>query len=294
MAHKAGFVNIIGRPNVGKSTLSNALVGEKLSITTSKAQTTRHRILGFVNEDDLQIIFSDTPGIVYDPRYGLHKAMNEAVQSALEDADLILFLTEIYEQPEQIRQTIDVLRNISTPKLLLINKIDQTKTTEQLTELIEAWQAEGIFEAVIPVSALENINLKTVIEEVKLRLPEHPPYYDKEALTDRTERFFVSEMIREKILLQYRKEIPYSTEVVVEVWQDEDKLVRIGATIFVERDSQKGIILGKGGDAIKKLGTAARRDIEAFVDKQVYLELHVKVRAWRDDPKLLKGFGYNN
>lgn len=294
MTHKAGFVNIIGRPNVGKSTLSNALVGEKLSITTSKAQTTRHRILGIVNEDDLQIVFSDTPGIVYDPKYGLHKAMNEAIELALEDADLILYLTEIYEKPEQIRQTLDELKKISTPKLLLINKIDQIKTEAQLQELFDLWDAEQMFEAILPISALEELNLQTVIREVKARLPEHPAFYPKDDLTDRNERFFVSEMIREKIFLQYKKEVPYSTEVVVDFWQDEEKLLRIGATIFVERETQKGIIIGKSGQAIKALGSAARKDIEEFVGKQVYLELHVKVRAWRDDPNLLKGFGYSN
>ena len=295
MAHKAGFVNIVGRPNVGKSTLSNALVGEKLSIITSKAQTTRHRILGFVNEDDLQIVFSDTPGIVYDPKYGLHKAMNGAIQTALEDADLILYITDIYEKPDDIRQTIEELKNISTDKLLLVNKIDQVKSADQLEELVSLWADEQMFEKIIPISALEELNLKEVIDEVRSRIPEHPPFYPKDELTDRNERFFVSEMIREKIFLQFKKEVPYSTEVIVEVWQDEEKLVRIGANIYVERPTQKSILIGKGGEAIKKLGTAARMDIEAFLDKHVYLELHVKVREkWRDNPNLLKGFGYNN
>lgn len=279
---------------MGKSTLMNALVGERLSIITSKAQTTRHRILGIVNEEDLQIVFSDTPGIVYDPMSGLHKAMNEAINTALEDADLVLYLTDIYEKPEDIKQTLDIIAKLNMPRLLLINKIDQLKN-KTLEEVLEMWSAEDYFDKVVPISALEGANLGELVASIKSYLPEHPPYYDKEDLTDRSERFFVSEMIREKIFLQFKKEVPYSTEVIVDVWQDEENLLRIGATIFVERKTQKAIVIGKGGQAIKKLGTEARKDIEEFVGKQVYLELHVKVSdKWRDNPNLLRGFGYNN
>lgn len=293
--HQAGYINIIGRPNVGKSTLMNALVGERLSIITSKAQTTRHRILGIVNEPDYQLVFSDTPGIVYDPKYGLHKAMNEAIEQALEDADLILFLTEIYEKPADIAQTIEELKAVSTPKLLLINKLDEVKDAESFQQLVQSWDELQMFDHIIPISALKQMNLQRVMDLILEYMPKHPPFYDKDQLTDKNERFFISEIIREKIFLRFKKEIPYSTEVVVESWKDEKELTRIGATIFVERESQKPIIIGNGGQAIKHLGMDARKDIEKFLDRHVYLELHVKVKdKWRDDPKLLKGFGYSN
>lgn len=292
MAHKAGFVNIIGRPNVGKSTLMNQLVGEKLSIITSKAQTTRHRIMGMVNDEDSQVVFSDTPGIIFQPQYGLHEAMMQAVQTAFEDADLVLFITDIYEKPEELEDVMTKLKMLDVPKFLLINKIDQA-SPERLAAVKESWEALGVFDETFEISALLGANLIGLMDAVKATLPEHPAYFDKEELTDRTERFFVSEIIREKILLNYQKEIPYSTEIGIEEFKDKEDITVIRALIFVERESQKNIIIGKGGTALKKVGMEARKDMEEFLGRRVFLELHVKVReGWRNDQKTLKRFGY--
>ncbi|MDX2003348.1 MAG: GTPase Era [Chitinophagales bacterium] len=292
MSHKAGFVNIIGRPNVGKSTLMNVLVGESLSIVTSKAQTTRHRILGIVNSEDYQIVYSDTPGILFKPQYELHEAMMGAVRSAFEDADVLLFITEIYEQPEEMADILGMVNKLDMPKLLLINKIDQAKEG-QLEQLTEKWQQLSVFQNIIPISALQHLNISQVTDTILSLLPEHPAYYDKEQLTDRNERFFVTEIIREKILLNYRKEVPYSTEVVIDSFKEDEHIDRIRAIIFVERQTQKSILIGKNGEALKKVGIEARAAIEALVGKQVYLELHVKVKeGWRNDSRFLKQTGY--
>jgi len=294
MAHKAGFVNIVGRPNVGKSTLMNALVGERLSIITSKAQTTRHRILGMVNEDDCQIVFSDTPGIIFDTQYGLHEAMMQFVQSAFEDADLVLFITDIYENPDELQPALDKVALVEAPKFLLINKTDQGKP-DKLPQLRETWEKKGLFDRIFAISALTGSGLPKLMNAIKAALPEHPPYYSKDELTDKNERFFVSEIIREKILLNYQKEIPYSTEVTIDAFTDKPDITVIRALIFVERESQKNIIIGKGGVALKKVGTEARQDIEAFLERKIFLELHVKVReGWRNDPNTLKRFGYGS
>jgi GTP-binding protein Era len=292
--HKAGFVNIIGRPNVGKSTLMNRLVGEKLSIITSKAQTTRHRIFGMVNAEDYQIVFSDTPGIIFNPQYELHNAMMSSVRSAFEDADILLFITEIYEKPEDVEEALKMVSRLEMPKLLLINKVDQVKEG-QLEELEAAWKEKGIFDEIIPVSALEGQNVDTLLAKLLDKLPEHPAYYDKEDLTDRSERFFVTEIIREKILMHYQKEIPYSTQVEIDSFKEDETIDRIRAIIYVERDSQKNIIIGKNGTSIKRVGVQARRDIEVMLGKQVYLELHVKVKeGWRNDSRFLKRTGYES
>ena len=292
MSHRAGFVNIIGRPNVGKSTLMNQLVGEKLSIITSKAQTTRHRILGMVNDDDSQIVFSDTPGIIFEPQYGLHEAMMQFVNSAFEDADIALFLTEIYENPEDLTDALERVKMIEAPKFLIINKIDQASPA-RMESLFAAWDALGIFDKILPVSALTGKQVPELLNIIKQSLPEHPGYYPKDDLTDKSERFFVSEIIREKLLLNYQKEIPYSAEVVIESFKDKEDITVISALIFVERESQKNIIIGKAGAAIKKVGVEARKDMEDFIGRKVFLELHVKVReGWRNDPTTLKRFGY--
>ncbi|WP_442589067.1 GTPase Era [Pedobacter sp. AW31-3R] len=292
MSHKAGFVSIIGKPNVGKSTLMNALVGEKLSIITPKAQTTRHRILGIVNEEDFQIVFSDTPGIIK-PRYGLQDSMMNFVKGALSDADLILFVTDINEQHDEN----DVLEKIITstiPMIVLINKIDGA-TQEQVDEKQAYWQELLKPKHIFAISALHKYNLEGIMPMVLDYLPEHPAYYDKEELTDKTQRFFVSEIIREKIFNNYQKEIPYSTEVIITAFKEEEKLTRISAEIIVERDSQKNILIGKGGSMLKKVGTEARKDIEKFLDQKVFLETFVKVLPdWRSKKNYLKSFGYEN
>ncbi|MDK2979404.1 MAG: GTPase, partial [Bacteroidales bacterium] len=292
MPHKSGFVNIIGNPNVGKSTIMNQMVGEKLSIITPKAQTTRHRILGIVNSDDYQIVYSDTPGILK-PNYKLQEKMMRFVGSAFEDADIILYVTDVVEKMDKNQQYIDKLSQTNVPVLLLINKIDLSNQ-EELEILVDIWKKIIPKAEIIPVSATKNFNLDQVFKRILKLLPEGPAYYPKDSLTDKTERFFVSEIIREKILNNYRKEIPYSVEVEVEEFKETEKLLRIRATINVIRPSQKGIIIGHKGQALKKTGTEAREDIEDFFGKKVFLELFVKVnKDWRDKEKTLKDFGYN-
>jgi len=290
MMHKAGFVNIIGNPNVGKSTIMNALVGEKLSIITSKAQTTRHRIMGIVNGDDFQIVYSDTPGII-DPKYKLQESMMKFVDSAFIDADEILFVTDInehFENEEIIKKLID--SNI--PVILLINKIDLSNQ-RKVVEKIEYWKSKLKNAEIIPVSALEKFNLESVLEKIIENLPEAEPFFPKDELTDKTVRFFVSEIIREKILVNYQKEIPYSVEIKIEEYKETESLIKIKSTIYVSRESQKAIIIGHKGNPIKKVGTEARLDIEEFVDKKVFLELSVKVlKDWRNKENQLKRFGY--
>lgn len=293
MSHKAGFVNIIGSPNVGKSTLMNALVGERLSIITSKAQTTRHRIMGIVNGEDFQIVYSDTPGVLK-PAYRLQEGMMDFVNVAITDADILLFVTDIYEDIKIEEKILHKIKNAKVPVLLLVNKIDLAKQ-DKLEEKVQYWKQEVPQAEVIPVSALEKFNINYIFDRIIALLPEGPSYYDKDELTDKPEKFFVSEIIREKILLNYKKEIPYSVEVVVESFKEEEKIIRIRAEILVARDSQKGIIIGHQGKALKKVGTEARKDIEAFVQKQVFLELFVKVnKDWRDNDQQLKRFGYLN
>ncbi|CAN5567963.1 GTPase Era [soil metagenome] len=293
MAHKSGFVNIIGSPNVGKSTLMNVLVGERLSIITSKAQTTRHRIMGIVNGEDFQIVYSDTPGVLK-PNYKLQESMMEFVHTALTDADIILFVTDIYEDIKIEEKILAKIKNASAKVLLLVNKIDLS-SQDKLEEKVQYWKNEVPNAEVIPVSALEKFNVAYVFDRILALLPESPNYYDKDQLTDKPEKFFVSEIIREKILTNYKKEIPYSVEVVVEAFKDEEKIIKIRAEILVVRDSQKGIIIGHQGKALKKVGTEARKDLEDFFQKQVFLELFVKVdKDWRDSDIQLKRFGYNS
>ncbi|MCR4810261.1 MAG: GTPase Era [Prevotella sp.] len=288
--HKAGFVNIIGNPNVGKSTLMNALVGERLSIITSKAQTTRHRIMGIVNGDDFQIVYTDTPGIV-NPHYKLHETMMGFVNSAVQDADLFLLVTEVGET----FKNEDVLRKIALsniPVILVINKIDLSDQAT-IQDKIAYWQGQIPRAVVVPCSATEGFNVNTIFDHIMNLLPENPPYFPKDELTDRSMRFFVSEIIREKILMYYQKEIPYSCEVAVESYEEEEDIDKITATIFVERESQKGIIIGRQGGAIKKLGTEARKDIESFTGKRCFLQLRVKVlKDWRNSDRALRHFGY--
>lgn len=292
MTHKAGFVNIIGNPNVGKSTLMNALVGEKISIITSKAQTTRHRIMGIVNGIDFQIIYSDTPGIIK-PHYKLHESMMKFIETALIDADIILLVTEVNDKIKDI-EILKKIEKLNIPILVLINKIDLSdqQTTE---EQIKLWKSRLKKADVIPISALEKFNIEKVFDKIIEKLPENPPFFSKDELTDKSQRFFVSEIIREKILLYYSKEIPYSIEVVVDEFKEEKNITRIKAFIYVARDSQKAIIIGHKGNAIKKVGTEARIDIEDFTEKKVYLELSVKVnKDWRNKESQLKRFGYIN
>jgi len=292
MSHKAGFVSIIGKPNVGKSTLMNALVGEKLSIITPKAQTTRHRILGIVNEENYQIVFSDTPGIIK-PRYELQDSMMSSVKGALSDADLILFVTDINEQHDE-NDVLEKITNTEIPLIVLINKIDNA-TQEQVEEKIALWQEQLKPKHIFAISALKQYNLEGILSTVLDYLPEHDPFYDKEDLTDRNQRFFVSEIIREKIFTNYQKEIPYSTEVIIKAFVEEENITRISAEIIVERDSQKNILIGKGGASLKKVGTEARKDIEKFLDQKVFLETFVKVIPdWRSKKNYLKSFGYEN
>ncbi|MFT5738108.1 MAG: GTP-binding protein Era [Maribacter sp.] len=290
--HKAGFVNIIGNPNVGKSTLMNAFVGEKLSIITSKAQTTRHRILGIVNGDDFQMILSDTPGIIK-PAYDLQASMMDFVKSAFEDADVLLYMVEIGEKALKDERFFEKIKNSKTPVLLLLNKVD-TATQELLEEQVQYWQEELPTVEIHPISALQNFNIKGVFERILELLPVSPPYYPKDQLTDKPERFFVNETIREKILLYYKKEIPYAVEVETEEFFEDEEIIRIRSVIMVERDSQKGIIIGHKGIALKKVGVESRKDLEKFFDKQVHIELYVKVnKNWRNDSRQLKRFGYN-
>ncbi|MBM3169473.1 MAG: GTPase Era [Bacteroidetes bacterium] len=291
-SHKAGFVNIIGKPNVGKSTLMNILVGERLSIVSSKAQTTRHRILGLIHSEDYQIVFSDTPGMLQ-PKYELHKSMMSFVRISLEDADLIVFVTDLFETDDEIEEIIQKINASDTPVILVINKIDLAKEG-QLEEVTNYWTSRIQTQTVIPVSALERFNTEKILQEILERLPIHPPYYDKEELTDRPERFFASEIIREKIFTNYKKEIPYSTEVGIEDFHEDAQLIKIRATLFVERNSQKGILIGEKGKMLKKVGIEARADLEKFFGKKVFLETFVKVEQdWRKNKTLLKKFGYD-
>jgi GTP-binding protein Era len=291
MAHKAGYVNIIGRPNVGKSTLMNQLVGEKISIITSKAQTTRHRILGIVNGDDFQMVFSDTPGIIKDPAYKMHEIMNQFVNVALIDADLILFVVDITDKKIE-ENTVEKLKKTDIPVFVLINKIDLSNQ-KGVEEAITYWEKELPNATVFPISAQHNANIQHVFEQILTKLPECPPYFPKDELTDKSMRFFITEIIREKILLNYQQEIPYSAQVDVDSYEERDKHIVIRATIYVARESQKAIIIGKGGSAIKKLGMQARTDIEEFTGKKIFLELFVKVdKDWRDNEQELKRFGY--
>ncbi|RRQ50671.1 GTPase Era [Maribacter algicola] len=291
--HKAGFVNIIGNPNVGKSTLMNAFVGEKLSIITSKAQTTRHRILGIVNGDDFQVILSDTPGIIK-PAYDLQSSMMDFVKSAFDDADVLLYMVEIGEKALKDENFFIRIKNSKIPVLLLLNKIDSA-SQELLEEQVQYWQEQLPSVEIHPISALQNFNVRGVFERILELLPISPPYYPKDQLTDKPERFFVNETIREKILLYYKKEIPYAVEVETEEFLEDEEIIRIRSVIMVERDSQKGIIIGHKGSALKKVGVEARKDLEQFFDKQVHIELYVKVnKNWRNDTRQLKRFGYNN
>lgn len=291
--HKAGFVNIIGNPNVGKSTLMNALVGERLSIITSKAQTTRHRILGIVNGESFQIVFSDTPGIIK-PAYGLQESMMDFVRLALVDADILLYMVEIGEKGLKDEAFAEKIRNSSIPVLLLINKID-TSAQEELETHVAYWKEEFPNAEVFPISALEQFGVQQVLNRILDLLPEAPPYFPKDQLTDRPERFFVNEIIREKILVNYKKEIPYAVEIETERFEETDDLIRIGAVIMVERDSQKGILIGHKGKALKRVGTEARKDLETFFDKKVFLELFVKVnKDWRNSSRQLRRFGYQS
>ena len=293
MEHKAGYVNIIGNPNVGKSTLMNALVGERLSIITSKAQTTRHRILGIVNDEQHQIVFSDTPGVM-NPAYKLQENMMDFVHGAFQDADILLYMVETGEKGLKDEKLFERLKNTDLPILLLLNKIDRVEQ-DFVKEQIVFWKELLPNAEIHPISALNKFNLDLVVARIKALLPVSPPYFEKDALTDKSERFFVSETIREKILKYYKKEIPYSVEIEVEEFFDEEDIIKIRAIIFVARESQKGIIIGHKGRALKKVGTLARRDMEAFFQKKIFLDLYVKVnKDWRDDDKQLKRFGYNN
>ena len=290
--HKAGYINIIGNPNVGKSTLMNALVGERLSIISSKAQTTRHRILGIVNEKDYQLIFSDTPGIIQ-PAYKLQENMMDFVYSAFQDADVLLYMVEIGEKHLKDEKLFERLQNTKIPLLLLLNKID-TADQEFVLEQIVYWQELLPNATIFPLSALNKFNVDAVMNRIKELVPECPPYFEKDALTDKSERFFVCETIREKILKYYKKEIPYSVEVEVEEFMEEEDIIRIRSIIYVIRDSQKGIVIGHQGKSLKKVGSLARRDLEQFFQKKIFLELYVKVnKDWRNDDNQLKRFGYS-
>jgi len=291
MEHRSGYVNIIGKPNVGKSTLMNAMVGEKLSIITSRAQTTRHRILGILNAPDYQIIFSDTPGIL-EPSYKLQEAMLKAARSALVDADVLIYITDTGEQPDAEDELTGKLSRMKIPLLIAINKIDLSNQ-EQVKACIESWNRVLPGAEKIPISAKENFNVDLLFNRILHHLPESPPYYPRDALTDKSERFFAGEMIREKILLHYRQEIPYSVEVEIESFKEQSNLIKICAVIFTEKESQKGILIGSEGKALKRVGREARLEMEDFFDRKVYLELRVKVKKdWRNNERLIKKFGY--
>jgi GTPase len=289
--HKAGYINIIGSPNVGKSTLTNAILGQKLAITTAKAQTTRHRILGMLNTDEYQMILSDTPGII-EPAYKLQESMMEAMQSVFSDADVLIYMVEIGEKSGKNEAIVKRLAKTSMPVFLVINKIDIGNQT-MLDETIDAWKAQLPNATVRSISALEKFQIDGLIEEIVTLLPEHPPYFPKDQLTDRSERFVVNEVIREKILVLYDKEIPYSVEVETESFKPSEDIIRIRSIIYVERDSQKGIIIGHKGSSLKKVGTMARKELEQFFNNKIHLELYVKVhKDWRSKPNMLKRFGY--
>ncbi len=291
MKHRSGFVNIIGNPNVGKSTIMNALVGEKLSIITPKVQTTRHRIMGIVNGEDFQIVYSDTPGIIK-PRYELQESMMSFVKGALTDADIVLYVTDVTEKTAEGNEYLDRIKKSGVPVIVAVNKIDLSNQAAVET-ILGLWNKEFPQSPVIPVSAINGFNLNTLLDSITERLPESPPYFPKDQLTDKYEKFFASEIIREKILFNYQKEIPYSVEIEIESFKEESSLIRIRALIHVARDSQKGIIIGHRGDKLKKVGTEARRDMEEFFSKKVFLELYVKVtKEWRDKPLVLRRFGY--
>ncbi|MBR8730094.1 GTPase Era [Porphyromonas levii] len=290
--YRSGFVNLVGNPNVGKSTLMNKLVGDKISIITNKAQTTRHRIIGIVNRPEIQIVYSDTPGVV-EPAYKMQEQMLGFSKSALGDADILLYVTDVVEDPDKHEAFLAEVRTLDIPVMVLINKADLSDA-EALEQLVATWKTllPNALE-VIPVAALHNAGIAYVQQRVEELLPESPPYFEEDAFTDRPARFFVSEIIREKIFLYYQKEVPYATEVAVESFKEGDDLIRIGATIFVEREGQKGILIGNKGAAIKKLGMMARQDIERFFDKKVFLELFVKVeKDWRSSERMLRSFGY--
>ncbi len=292
MAHRAGFVNIIGNPNVGKSTIMNALVGEKLSIITKKMQTTRHRIKGIVSGEDFQIVYSDTPGILK-PNYKLQESMMKFVDSALVDADVILFVTDVIEKADKNPDYIEKVRKSNMPVIVLINKIDLSNQ-EEVTKMFDYWTEVFPGANVYPISALERFNIEPIFDRILELLPEAPPFFPKDELTDKNERFFMQEIIREKILLHYQKEIPYSVEVEVEEFKEEPRIIKIRAIIYVSRDSQKGIIIGHQGKMIKRVGTEARKDAEEFFDKKIFLDLFVKVaKEWRSQDNQLKKFGYD-
>lgn len=290
--HKSGFVNIVGNPNVGKSTLMNALVGEKLSIITSKAQTTRHRILGIVNGEDFQIVYSDTPGVLK-PNYRLQESMLNFSRSALQDADVLLYVTDVFDNNEKNKDFVEKVKANTAPIILIVNKIDLIDEAK-LIALVDKWKEVLPQAEIFPISALNKFNVDVLLKRIKELLPESPPFFEKDQLTDKPARFFVTEIIREKILLNYEKEIPYSVEVEVEQFLEEGNLIRINAVIYAERDSQKGIIIGHGGKSLKKVGMEARKDIETFFEKKVFLELFVKVeKDWRNKDIKLRNFGYN-
>lgn len=290
--HKAGFVNIVGNPNVGKSTLMNQLVGEKLSIATFKAQTTRHRIMGIVNTDDAQIVFSDTPGVLK-PNYKMQEMMLQFSESALADADVLLYVTDVVEKPEKNMDFLEKVAKMQIPVILLINKIDESEQ-QKLGELVEKWHSLLPNAEILPISAQNKFGIDILLKRIYELLPESPAFFDKDQLTDKPARFFVSEIIREKILRYYDKEIPYAVEVVVERFKEDDKQIHINAVIYVERSSQKGIIIGHQGQALKKVSTEARKSLERFFDKKIFLETFVKVdKDWRNSQKELNNFGYN-
>ena len=289
--HKAGFVNIVGKPNAGKSTLLNQLMGEKLAIVTQKAQTTRHRIFGIYNEEDLQIVFSDTTGVL-DPKYGLQEKMMDFVKDSLQDADIFLLIIDLTDKTEHSEFLVEKLNKIPVPVLILVNKIDASNQPD-LEKVMEFWHEQIPKAEILPISALTGFNTEVILPKLKSMLPENPPYYDKDQYTDKPERFFVNETVREKILLNYDKEIPYSVEVVTEQFKETDGMLFIDSVIYVERDTQKGIIIGHKGDAIKKVGTEARIDLEKFFSKKIHLKLFVKVKKdWRKNDRDLKNFGY--
>ena len=290
--HKAGFVNIVGNPNVGKSTLMNKFVGERISIATFKAQTTRHRIMGIVNTEDMQIVFSDTPGVLK-PNYKLQESMLQFSESALQDADVLVYVTDVVEKIDKNQDFLQKVQRMDVPILLLINKIDMSNQKE-LTTLVESWHELLPQAEIIPISASNNFNVDVVLRRIKELLPDSPPFFGKDQLTDKPARFFVTEIIREKILLYYDKEIPYACEVSVELFKETDKSIHINAVMYVERDSQKGIIIGNQGKALKKVMTEARRTLEQFFGKSIFLETFVKVdKDWRNSDKELRSFGYN-
>lgn len=289
--HKSGFVNIVGNPNVGKSTLMNLLVGEKVSIITAKAQTTRHRIMGIVNTEDMQIVYSDTPGVLQ-PNYKLQESMLNFSESALGDADVLLYVTDVVETVDKHESFLQKVQKVTCPVLLLINKIDLSNQ-QDLEKLVETWHEMLPHAEIYPISALTKFNVELVKSRIETLIPDSPPYFEKDALTDKPARFFVTEIIREKILLYYQKEIPYAVEVIVELFKEESDLIHIKALIIVERESQKGIVIGHRGQALKKVGAMARKDIERFFEKKVFLEMYVKVeKDWRNRDNLLKNYGY--